>query len=142
MAVEVWWWSRDGLDAWQMAWPLVYGVHGGPRGQRAQSQPGLQGGDLRREHCLTCPKRASTRKEAPGTAIRCSREPGSVRAGGCGGADLGQSRLAKRGAEPDQTRLGGEEAGSGDRQRWAIQLRNVSLKGSRKERKDHVLSHV
>ena len=37
---------------------------------------------------------------------------------------------------------GGEEAGSGDRQRWAIQLRNVSLKGSRKERKDHVLSHV
>ena len=30
-----------------------------------------------------------------------------MRAGGCGGADLGQSRLAKRGAEPDRTRLRG-----------------------------------
>lgn len=30
MVVEVWWWSRDGLDAWQMVWLLVYGVHGGP----------------------------------------------------------------------------------------------------------------
>lgn len=37
-------------------------------------------GETSGEHCLTCPRRASTREEALGAAILCSRAPGSVRA--------------------------------------------------------------
>lgn len=81
----------------QMVDGQARGVHGAQGGRRAQSRPGLQGGGLRGEqHYLASPRSVGTRKEARGAASRCSRGPGSVRAGACAGADLGQGRLRER----------------------------------------------
>lgn len=132
-AWETWLWRCGGGAemAWTRGrWPgqwCIWCTRGASGDREPRVSPDLQGGDLRREHCLTCPRRGSTREEA---REQPSYAPERQAAGLEGVEGLSWARADLQSEVRGRSDSGGEEAGSGDRQRWVVQVRNASLKRS------------
>lgn len=113
----------------QMADGQASGVHGGGAGRKTETLGSAWPPEKKPQERASShqPKEGGSQVGGPVSSIRCSRGPGSVRAGGCLRMDLVRVGIA----EADGTRLRQSGGDSEDHPRWATLSRNVALHQSR-----------